>query len=366
MKSIYVLLSCLLLSGCYPSKMGPHNLRYDSIEYNHAVHNSVDTQLLLNIVRLRYRDTPSFLQVGVISSSYENKCCLGSDFKFDSINKIANISIAPKVSFDRNEKPTATYQHLRGDKFVTEMLSPISIQTMMLLQNSGWRIDRIFRCCVQRMNNIHNAPTASGPTPDFVPEFKEFREVASLLHELEIQSAVDLAKERDPKTGKDSFYMIFDKERANHSTLSRIWQLLKIEPGTEHIKIVSYRGKQHAKDELIVDTRSPISLLYFLGQGIHVPVCDEERGKVTVTTDSEGYQFDWNEVLDGIMTIHSGPVPGNEPAAAVYYRGIPFYINDSDLDSKSTFSLLSQLFALQTKAPDLPSHTPVFTIPLTD
>lgn len=43
-------------------------------------------------------------------------------------------------------------------------------------------------------------------------------------------------------------------------------------------------------------------------------------------------------------------------------RGSWFYIDDSDLDSKSTFSMLMQLFALQSGNSD--GMTPVLTIPV--
>ena len=44
------------------------------------------------------------------------------------------------------------------------------------------------------------------------------------------------------------------------------------------------------------------------------------------------------------------------------YRNHWFYIDDSDLTSKSTFSLLMQLFALQ--AGEIKASGPVFTLPV--
>ncbi|WP_293688025.1 hypothetical protein [Thiolapillus sp.] len=47
---------------------------------------------------------------------------------------------------------------------------------------------------------------------------------------------------------------------------------------------------------------------------------------------------------------------------AVHSRGSRFYIDDSDLESKSTFSLPGQLFALQSG--QLKSTAPVLTLPV--
>jgi hypothetical protein len=364
MKRTILLLSCVILTGCYPQKTGPYALSEDSVEYNQALQSSLDSQLLLNIVRLRYRDTPTFLQVGVISAAYENTCAFGADFRLDSLNRANSaVSITPRINVDRKEKPTTTYSPVRGEGFVKEFLSPISVQSLVLLNSSGWKIDRILRSCVQRLNGINNAPTASGPTPDIVPDYKLFLELCDYFRDLENNDAIDLVLEKHPETGKVDVYLVIDKEEANPQSLSRIWEILELEPGLDHIRLVPYHGRHHRSDEINIDLRSPISLLYFLSQGVHVPEIDKMLGKVTVTADDQGNEFSWDKVLDGIMKVHSGPVPcGASPTTVVYYRGSFFYILDTDLNSKSTFSMLSQLLALQITCPNLPVTT--LAIPL--
>jgi len=62
------------------------------------------------------------------------------------------------------------------------------------------------------------------------------------------------------------------------------------------------------------------------------------------------------------MRIASSSMPPDNAYVAVRYRGSWFYVNDSDLTSKSTFSLLMQLFAL--RAGDVKSAGPVLTLPV--
>src|SRR5262245_51659476 len=150
-RTLSILLGSTMLTGCHP-KIGPRNLREDSIAYNNALQSSNDAQILLNIVRMRYRDTPNFLQVGVISSAYEFKKAATAEFiegasDFDLLRLTAELS----------EKPTVTYSPARGEAFVKEFMAPITFQTILLLNSSGWSLSRILRCCVQRMNDLKNA-----------------------------------------------------------------------------------------------------------------------------------------------------------------------------------------------------------------
>ena len=50
------------------------------------------------------------------------------------------------------------------------------------------------------------------------------------------------------------------------------------------------------------------------------------------------------------------------PYASVRYRGHSFYIDDGDLSSKSTFSMLNLVLALQ--AGEIPSGAPILTLPV--
>jgi len=348
------MLSAALLVGCH-SKIGPQYLKTDSLQYNRAVQNSNDSQLLLNIVRMRYRDTPTFLQVGIISASYELKKAIAAEYRNPSTESFIRGGI------DLSEKPTVTYQPTRGEGYVKEFMAPISFEALLLLNSSGWPIDRILRCCVQRMNDLKNAPTASGPTPYYVPEFREFRELTEIFRQLEVYDGVDIVVVANPLTGKREIVFELDPEVATKDQLERIWKLFDVDPGTMHIRFVPYHGQKRERNEVMVQTRSPLSLLYFLSQGVNVPFRDEYNGLVTVTMDERGNGFDWNEVLEGIINIRSGSHLNDSVCLnrriKVHFRGAEFYIDDRDLDSKATFSMVSQLLALQTGCITLPALT---------
>lgn len=355
MRSICILLSTVLMTSCV-GKLGPTSLRNDCLTYNRAVQSSNDMQLLLNLVRLRYRDTPTFLQIGVISSSYELKRSLAAEIKENNLDQDVL-----KLGLDLTDKPTTTYSPIRGKGFSEELLTPIQLQSVLLLNSSGWRMDRIFRIVVQRMNGLANAPSASGPTPDHAPEYKAFYELMGLFRELELQDAINVVVDLHPNTGKPVVAITLEPKVGLSQQYARIWELLELDADTYKIRLLPYHGRERRGDEVYVDTRSLLSLLYFLSQGVNVPERDEQAGRVTVTFDENGDYFDWSNLLDGIMSINSVPIDKKDCpvpcGTCVCYRGAYFYIDDRDLSSKATFSLLSQLMALQGSCPMLPALT---------
>ena len=102
--------------------------------------------------------------------------------------------------------------------------------------------------------------------------------------------------------------------------------------------------------------------LFYVSQSVEVPPDDERAKRVTISRDAEGNRFDWREVTGGLVHIHSSKKKPQDAYLAVHYRGSWFYIEDSDLTSKSTFSLLMQLFALQ--AGEIKSTGPILTLPV--
>lgn len=356
MKSIYAIaMSTLLLTSC-AGKVGPHNVKTDSLQYNRAVQTSIDKQLLLNIVRLRYRDNPTFLDVGLVSTTYEFNRNGNIAFNIQTKPEF-NTSISPEFGMSYTERPTTTYQPLKGEGLVKQMMSPVSLQTLYLLNSSGWRIDRILRCCVQRMNNLNNAVSASRPTPSVAPDYEDFLEMTKLFHALETNEDIEIVADHNEATGKFDFVIQIDKNSADRKIMERIWTLLNLAPETYLIKLVPYHSRENLPNEVHVDTRSPMSVMYFLSQGVHAPECDQAYGTVTVTHDKAGNFFDWENVLGGIITVHHDPECACGIAVSVEYRGHLFYISDSDLTSKSTFSLLAQLLALQTGNAIVPVYT---------
>ena len=271
------------------------------------------------------------------------------------------------------ESPTITYLPLKGDDFVDRLLSPVPMNVIVLLTHSGWRVDRVLRCCVQRLNELWNAPTASGPTPERTPRFENFLETASLLEEMRQEGTLvlryRLAEEGDPVAighkGRDGdSYVLslrFVPSSDNAERISRLKKLMGLHSDLEEFFLTSNPTFRNPS-EIGILPRSLIGAMSYLSQAVEPPARDVDAGRVTVTLNPDGSAFEWSEITGGLFRIRSSQDPPENAFVRVWYRDAWFYIDDSDLTSKSTFNLLDQLFQLQ--AGDAPGASPVLTLPV--
>ncbi len=352
MKGVTIAAATVLLAAC--GTLGPNAIQATRTDYNVVLRQTEDEQLLLNLVRLRYRDRVLFLEASAVNTQFTF-----GGFAEASTNIGPNVAevygVGGRVTVE--EKPTVTYTPLQGGDFVERVLSPIRLETLLLLDGSGWSSERIFRACLQQLNGVKNAPTASGPTPDEAPEYEQFRRVTTLFRFLETRDMVTGASLADG----NGLVLQFAAKAGDLPEYRELMQILGLDPDK---RIYPFKTSVDAGelDTFFVRTRSFAGVMYFLSQSVEVPEKDIKAGRVTVTRDEAGQPFDWNRVTDGLMHIRSSSKRPGNAAVAVFYRRSWFYIDDSDLDSKSTFSMLGQVFALQSG--NVESMTPVLTLPV--
>lgn len=363
------ILSCILalsLTGC--ATVGPKAIRKAHYPYNQAVVSSWDEQLLLNLVRLRYRDNPYFLEVDGINSTYTLGGAFGIDAKvFPEDSKGNFLQFSPGVHYE--ERPTITYVPLQGSAYVQRLLTPISLDLLFTLVQSGWSIDRVFNVCVQRLNAVKNAPTASGPTPTCVPEYLEFDKLSCNFRKLQQANLIDLGEDHDPTTlraiikPKDkTFFFLFEDDPDYASILDETYQMLNISRENKQLELTFNVLKEKRDDRIKIMNRTLMGVLFYLSQAINVPQEHTQAGFVSRTCWPNGEPFNWDCLSGKYLKVYSQK---KEPACGVKvcYRGHWFYIRDNDLNSKATFMLLSALFSIQTDSGGS-SSTPQLTIPV--
>jgi hypothetical protein len=340
MRKTPVLLALLFaLGGC--ANLGPGSIKGNRLDYNLAIQQTNDQELLLNLVRLKYRDRLYFMNVERVVSALEFNQSIGAGATFPPGDD-PTVTVGP-IAAAYSEKPSIFYTPLEGDKFVHQMLTPIGLETILLLTRSGWSIERVMLQTLQTMNDLKNAPSASGPTPDYEPEFRDFREAVRALRSLQIRGLVGFGRD----TGENGEYELrIASQAANDADAIRFRSLLKLDPTLTRYRVIIGIGAPD-NQSIAVTTRAMTGVLYFLSQGVRAPKADEEVGRVTRTRTASGDYFDWNSMLDDVMSIESSATRPDNAAVAVPYRGSWFYIRDEDLQSKTTFSLLAQLMTLQ-------------------
>lgn len=358
----------LMVSGC--SHLGPNSMRSGRVLYNRAIAETANEQLLLNIVRLQYRDVPVFLEVTSVSTSLSFTGTFGPEVAL--FEGPGNDGVDGSIgSLSYEEQPTITYLPLQGENFVRQLLTPISADQIQLLYYSGWSIDRILRVCVQRMGAYANAPSASGPTPARAPEFEAFREVTEIFRELQIEGALSVgrtalptASDDDDASGRSALVIEIDRSRVSEVQNEALRaRLARWDESETIVRFVLTDGViDHDPSTVTLVTRSVMAAMFYLSQGVNVPVRDRELGRVTTTVTDSGEPFEWSDLLGGLFAVRESEDEPDNAYAKVWYRGRWFYIDDSDRTSKSTFSLLTQLLALQ--AGEFESRGPVLTLPV--
>jgi hypothetical protein len=352
---LYLMAILLLLPiGC--TKLGPKALKSVRSNYNLAVQRTNDEELMLNLVRLKYRDTPFFMEVSSVASQFtlETRANASATLQ-EAVNGLFGLGLGVGMT----EKPTITYSPLQGDQFIQRVLSPLPLQTIALLFHSGWSIEKIFRLSFQRMNHLKNAPGASGPTPSIAPNYIEFASAVKHLRALQVRDSINISYHEEK--GVPQLILNINEKDKNREEAKEFALAVNVEPGKTSY-VLAFTPDFNKTGQIKVVTRSLLGIMFYLSQAVEVPREDVLQGKVTLTKTPDGKIFDWKDVTGDLLRISPLSENHQKESKSIYYRGTWFYIDDSDLSSKSTFSLLAQIFSLQ--AGKIQSNTPLLTLPI--
>jgi hypothetical protein len=376
---LLVLLVALLTASCL---QGPRAFRASHALHNEALRVRVDEELLLNLVRLRYRDSPLFLQVGSVVTQFEVSGSLGAN---GSLVEAGPGSLGVSAGVGWSEQPTYTFTPLQDDEFVRRLLTPLDLELVVLLQRSGWSIARVLRLTVQNFAGLDNATSASGPTPESAPDFVDFLRLTRALRGLQRRGGIALVYEERPALlsppiesaavlgadlveaaqnglrfrpaeGSSTQLVLTKIEKApvllvapsmqGSAELQEFAGALGLDSGGARFELVVGVGASEgapAGGALNVSMRSLLGMFFYLSHGIDVPAEHAATGLVTLTRDAEGRLFDWRRLTGDILSVKTSTVRPERAAVAVPYRGHWFYIEESDLESKSTLALLIEL-----------------------
>ena len=345
-------LSLAVFSGCH--SFGPEQLRGTHPLYNAAIVDSINGQFLSNLVRLHYRDPTFFLDVASVAATVRLGMSGDAGANFDA-SQSGNIGFGGSYEI----YPTISYAPLQGEDFVKSLLSPVSIEAVLALTGSGWSVRRVFALCVESINGIDNAPTASGPTPALAPKnYKEWNRLMEIFDRVAEDNLIQARQ--DPVTKSLKVEIRSTPEHAD--TIREIKSMLNLDPGRT-VYQVEGDAIDRRSDTIHLVTRPLMGTLFYLSHRIDSPPEDQMAGYVTVTRNPDGSVFDWGDTPAGrIFHVRQSDERPNHAFQAVNFYDRWYYIPNNDLESKSTFLLLTQLFRLQAGAAK--SIGPTLTIPV--
>ena len=157
------------LAGC--ASIGSHKIEPDRAAFTNAIGESWKSQMLLNIVKIRYGDAPVFLDVASVISSYAMEEQVNFGFSWSSAVLATSQNLGGYGRY--TDRPTITYNPLMGEKFARSLMTPIPPPALLSMIQAGYRADMVLRVAVNSINGVRNRFGGGGrlrkADPDFYP-----------------------------------------------------------------------------------------------------------------------------------------------------------------------------------------------------
>jgi hypothetical protein len=355
----------LFCSGC-TTGLGPYAVRADRPDYNEQIVRSANSEMLLNLVRLRYDDTPLFLELGAVVSQYSVNSAFNGSGQVTSPGGAGSATLGGSIGY--SESPTITFTPLAGEDFAERMISPISLDAVLLLLQTGWNVEHVLLLAMQWVNDLYNASSATGPIPEAKPDYEAFEDFSirfARLHAAHL-AGLNWEKQENEKQppGRDPHFWIHspaDPSSPLTADVEAVRRYLGLQAGRDDFELTGFPFDRTA-GQVGMRCRSLLGVLHFLSSSVEPPAADVKNGLVTMTRDDQGHPYDWSDLSGRLLKVHSSPDRPKNAYAAVFYRGSWFYVPDDDRRSKSTFGLLNLLFSVQ--AATSKGRSPLLTLPV--
>ena len=351
-----IALATTVLSGC--ASMGPGTIARDRFDYISAISDSWKSQMLLNLVKLRYGDAPVFLDIASVINQYgiEGSFGFSGNWTQNAQPPWPYGALYGVLGSGRYaERPTITYSPLTGEKFARSLMTPIPPTAILNFLQGGYPVDLVMRLAVHSVNGIRSRYGGGARMRDADPEFY------TVLEKLRsIQQSGDLGL-RVRKSGEQTSTLVVFSKKPNaeiQAARAEVRDILGLDPKAEEFSVV-YGSVAASDREIALLTRSMLEILIDLASYIEVPPAR--------TAEQRTFPTPAAEVVNGapvapLIRIHSSPKSPGDAFAAVPYQQDWYWIDDKDLASKRLFSFIMFLFTL-TETGDR-QGTPIITVPV--
>jgi len=342
----------LILCGC--AALGPGQLPADRFDYGSAIAASTNEQMLLNLVRLRYNETPVFLDVNTVIAQYQfdARAQVGGEIGFSgSAGPPGDSLVIPEIGAGWSERPTITYAPRSGPKFIRSLLTPLSPLAVIGLVQGGWPVEDVVWGVVRSINGV--APR-SAVTDQWDPDFGRMLEALSQMQRGRALGVVSDADARSAPTLKLRAARGDEKAERAIDTLRELWRL---NPRIDEYRLVLGVVPRNP-EEIAMLTSSMLDLMRDIAALIEVPPEHVTQGQTETT----------------VRLPAEAPNGGRAPILVRLHRERPadafvavrkddwwYSVAKSDPKSKRVLLLLNVLFHLA-ESGELPAG-PLITVP---
>ncbi|ODU02231.1 MAG: hypothetical protein ABS79_00730 [Planctomycetes bacterium SCN 63-9] len=376
-----------------------------------------DEQLLTNLVRLRYADSPVFVDLPSITSQFE----VGLDANYNGgyglqFPGTASLGLG---QLSLRDTPTLSYHPRQGREIAKALLNPLTADLVSVV-NAGARMEQLFWMTLNDINDVQNAVHATTLVPRVPDDNAEFLRGVRLLAEIDNRGGAEIGfstsenadSSSDPipaklvhaqdlvGAAKEGYvFRTFDGDRVvlrkrekdltlkirapfTHSEeMKELARIFHLTPGLSRYKIKSelipnaessaphlVDGLPHPlgdddkpHDTIYLNLRSILQVMTFLSKGVCVPEEHVISGVAPSTPGPDGRPYNWTGIMAGNFFVASQKHRPKDAEVAIQYRGYWFYIPRDDVNSRSVLAVLEILFTLQES--DEKAAGPVLTLP---
>ena len=338
------------LNGC--ASIGPPTVARDRFDYITAISDSWRAQTLLNVVKLRYGDSPVFLDVAsvITQTGYQGLVGVSGSWLQNPFSSLSGVTAQGTYG----ERPTVTYLPIAGEKFARNLMTPIPPGGILNFLQSGYPVDVVLRLTVHSINGIRSRLGVGARARDADPEFY------SLIEKLRnIQQSGEIGLRVKKTADQTALFVVFGKKAnpAIEADRIEVRKLLGLDPEATEFSVVY--GSVAADDkEIAILSRSMLEILGDLGSYIDVPANAVEQKR---TFPSLAPELVNGAPVPPLIRIHSSPQKPDDAFAAVSYHQTWYWIDDKDFDSKRLFSFIMFLFTLTDTGEK--QGAPIITVP---
>ena len=325
--------------------------------YNVAVQKTNSEEMLLNLVRLKYGESPSFLELSSITTQHSIKNIISASISIPGFSKANPMNLRGETQFQA--QPTLQYSPLQGKDFANQILRPIDIGVIQQIIYSGWDLDRVFLLAIENFQEFPNLHR-EGLAPEELKRHEKFHEVIDLMKKLQMKGSLQIGvrqQTNDLKLKSLQFSFPFEDQYGKE-----IAEILKEEKSSNGKYIINIVQGFDENGNIGILPRSLLSCMYYLSKNVRIP---EKDIKVCKTSDIFNCTIstkDIPKIFKELLIVYNSNRKPKDSYVCVKYRDTWFYIKDGDIHSKKTFLLLLDLYNLQSGIPEVKGA--LFTLPV--
>ncbi len=406
------------VSGCV---LGPTALKKTHGRYHEAVKQVQDEALLRNLVRLRYTESLSTLEVASITAQFEADASAEARPFLGAPNPASNnvFRIFPRILPDAvlsgADRPTISLQPGDEAQQIDRLLRRLSAENFAFFVESGVSPTALLLLWFDSVNRVNNAPavrTAKLLDAE-IRDYAAFRRAAELMEELERRKIArfvvrepflpvgrPVAAERvsqaeqlkaieegmeyhdGPSPGtlvlvrrQRGLQMKINGLAQGCPPLQEFCRLLDLEPGLPEYELIVGEADPFPasfppppRRQVVLEPRSTFEALIYMSHGVNVPQEHVEQGIAPNSELPDGQLLEWSDLTRGVFQVqhvkqHHRP---DHAYVAVRFRDYWFFVDDRDHTSKAAFNMVYYLSRLDlaVSGARLERTRPVLTLPI--